>query len=82
MAIKAINDTANPNALVPTLLVFWAYPHISKFDSLIPIITQHIIAIKNAIKKVQKIEAEKQVTNALNQKIDLREWYLLCIICF
>lgn len=68
MAIKAINNIANPNSLVPTLLVFWAYSHISKFDSLILIITQHTIAIKNAIKKVQKIGAERQVTDALNQK--------------
>ena len=26
MAVKAVNDTAGPNGLTPTLLVFGAYP--------------------------------------------------------
>ena len=26
MAVKAVNDTAGPNGLIPTLLVFGAYP--------------------------------------------------------
>ena len=30
MAVKAVNDTAGPNGLVPTLLVFGAYPRITK----------------------------------------------------
>ncbi len=29
MAVKAINNLASPNSLVPTLLVFSAYPHIT-----------------------------------------------------
>jgi hypothetical protein len=29
MAFKAVNDTAGPNGLVPTLLVFGAYPRIT-----------------------------------------------------
>ena len=32
MAVKAVNDTAGPNGLVPTLLVYGAYPRISKLD--------------------------------------------------
>jgi hypothetical protein len=32
MAVKAINNTAGPNGLVPTLLVYRAYPRISKLD--------------------------------------------------
>ena len=32
MAVKAINDTAGPNGLVPTLLVYRAYLRISKLD--------------------------------------------------
>jgi hypothetical protein len=34
MAIKAINDTTGPNGLVPTLLVYGAYPRISNLDPL------------------------------------------------
>ena len=33
MAVKAINDTASPNRLVPTLLVYRAYPRMGKLDS-------------------------------------------------
>jgi hypothetical protein len=29
LAVKAVNDTASPNGLVPTLLVFGAYPRLS-----------------------------------------------------
>ena len=32
MAVKAINDMAGPNSLVPTLLVFRAYPRITSAD--------------------------------------------------
>ena len=32
MAVKAVNDTASPDGLVPTLLVYGAYPRISKLD--------------------------------------------------
>ena len=32
MAIKAVNDTTSPNRLVPTLLVYRAYPRISNLD--------------------------------------------------
>ena len=33
MAFKAINDSAGPNGLTPTLLVFRAYPHIVKSNA-------------------------------------------------
>jgi hypothetical protein len=32
MAVKAINDTAGPNGLVPTLLVYRAYLRIGNLD--------------------------------------------------
>jgi hypothetical protein len=32
MAVKAVNDTAGPDRLVPTLLVYGAYLRISKLD--------------------------------------------------
>ena len=34
MAVKAVNDSASPDRLVPTLLVFSAYPRITN-DSLL-----------------------------------------------
>jgi len=36
MAFKAINDLAGPRGLVPTLLVFKAYPQMVKSDVLFP----------------------------------------------
>jgi len=39
MAVKAVNNTASPNGLVPTLLVYGAYPRISKLDPLTPSVT-------------------------------------------
>jgi hypothetical protein len=38
MAVKAINNTAGPNKLVPTLLVYRAYPRISNLDPPAPFI--------------------------------------------
>ena len=45
MAVKAINNTANPNGLVPTLLVYKAYLRISKLDPPTPSITDQAAVI-------------------------------------
>ena len=66
MAFKAINDTAGPDGLVPTLLVFSVYPQIVELDALSPSVTQQANAIKKAIAEVQKLRAERQVADALN----------------
>ena len=39
MAFKAINNSIGPNGLVPTLLVFGAYPRITNLDAPSPIVT-------------------------------------------
>jgi hypothetical protein len=38
MAFKAINNSASPDGLVPTLLVFEAYPRMIESDALSPIV--------------------------------------------
>jgi hypothetical protein len=38
MAFKAINDSAGPNSLIPTLLVFGAYLYIVESDVPNPIV--------------------------------------------
>ena len=38
MSIKAVNDTAGPDGLVPTLLVYGAYPRITNLDPSAPFI--------------------------------------------
>ena len=45
MAVKAVNDTAGPNRLVPTLLVYGAYLRISKLDPPAPSIIDQAAAI-------------------------------------
>ena len=45
MAVKAVNDTAGPNRLVPTLLVYGAYLRISKLDPPTPSIIEQAAAI-------------------------------------
>ncbi len=34
MAVKAVNDLAGPDGIVPTLLVFGAYPRLTEMDPL------------------------------------------------
>jgi hypothetical protein len=45
MAVKAINDTARPNSLVPTLLVFGVYLRLSSFNTLTPLMIVRAEAI-------------------------------------
>jgi len=45
MAVKAINDTAGPNGLVPTLLVYGAYLRISNLGPPAPSITEQAAII-------------------------------------
>lgn len=65
MAVKAVNDTAGPNGLVPTLLVFGAYPRISDESPPTATITQRAEAIRKAMKEVREINARRQVRDAL-----------------
>jgi hypothetical protein len=55
MAVKAVNDTAGPDGLVPILLVFEAYPRISHNSSSSPIITKRAKAIRKAMAEVRKL---------------------------
>jgi hypothetical protein len=58
MAFKAINDSAGPNSLIPTLLVFRAYPYIVKSDAPNPIVVKRAAALKKAIEEIKKLKAE------------------------
>jgi hypothetical protein len=65
MAVKAVNDTAGPNGLVPTLLVYGAYPRISNLGPPAPSITEQAAAIRKAMAKIVKLRAKQIVNNAL-----------------
>ena len=58
MAVKAINDIASLNRLVPTLLVFRAYPRMSDLDPLILTITERVLAIRKVMDKITKIRVQ------------------------
>ena len=66
MIVKAVNDTADDNDLILTLLMFDAYSRMQKFDFPSSIITQRADAIKKIMKKVRITRTQKQVSNALN----------------
>jgi hypothetical protein len=66
MAVKAVNNTTSPNGLVPTLLVFSAYPYITKLDPPTPLITERVMAIHKVIAEITKLRARKSVNNTLN----------------
>ena len=52
MAIKAINNSARPDGIIPTLLVFGAYPQMTKMDAPLPSVTKRAEAIRAATKEV------------------------------
>jgi hypothetical protein len=65
MTVKAINDSAGPNSIVPTLLVFGAYPRLTKLDPPSPLVTKRAKAIRAATKEVRRLYAERRVKDAL-----------------
>jgi len=58
MAIKAVNDTASPDGLVPTLLVYRAYPRISNLDPPAPSIMDQAAIIQKAMAEIVKLQAK------------------------
>jgi hypothetical protein len=65
MAVKAVNDSARPDGIVLTLLVFGSYPRMTEIDALLPIIVKRAEAIRAATKKVRRLYTKRQVNNAL-----------------
>ena len=59
MAVKAINNTASPNGLVPTtLLVYGAYLRIGKLDPPTPFVTDRAAIIRKVIAEIVKLQAK------------------------
>jgi hypothetical protein len=71
MIVKAINDTAESDELMPILLIFEAYPRIHTMNSPIPSISQRAMTIEKAMTEMRKFRAERQVADALNTRNDL-----------
>jgi hypothetical protein len=58
MAVKAVNNITGLDRLVPTLLVYGAYPRISKLDPPAPSITDRAAAIRKAMAEIVKLRAK------------------------
>jgi hypothetical protein len=65
IAVKAINDSAGPDGIIPILLVFGAYPRITENSILSPTITKRTKTIRKTTKEVRRFYARRQVTDAL-----------------
>jgi hypothetical protein len=72
MATKAVNNTAGPDGLVLTLLVYGTYPRMTTSDNPSPTVTKRGRAIKKAIKQVVEMYIKRQVRDALKQRNGLR----------
>ena len=55
MAVKAINNSAGPDRIVPTFLVFRAYPQMTEIDALSLSVTKRAKAICAATKEVRRL---------------------------
>jgi hypothetical protein len=68
MAVKAVNDTAGPDGLVPTLLTFGAFPRMTAYEAPTPTIAERSRVLKLAMQEVRQARAEQQVKDALKQR--------------
>jgi hypothetical protein len=68
MAVKAVNDTAGPDGLVPTLLVYGAYPRMTNLDPPAPSIIDRAAAIQKAISEIAKLQAKQAINSTLNHR--------------
>jgi hypothetical protein len=80
MAIKAVNDLVGPDGIVPTLLVFGAYPRMTKDSPLLLSIIERAEAIHKAIKEVRRLNAKRQVKEALAIRNGLNTKSLLTLL--
>jgi hypothetical protein len=55
MAVKAINDSAKPDGIVPILLVFGAYPRLTEIDPFSPLVIKRAEAICITTKEVRRL---------------------------
>jgi hypothetical protein len=65
MAVKAVNNTAGPNGLISTLLVFGTFPRILHELPLLPSITARGEAMRKAMAEIHKLKAQRQIAGAL-----------------
>ena len=52
MAFKAINDSAGPDGITPTLLVYGTFPWLVDSEPPSPTITERALAVKKAMAEI------------------------------
>ena len=70
MSFKTLNDSVSSNDLVSTLLIFDAYLRMIELNASSSTIIQRFIAMKRVMNEVRKMNASKQIRNALNTRND------------
>lgn len=68
MTIKAINDTADSDELVLTLLIYDVYSRMTRNDAFISIIALRAAVLEKVMTAVRKIRNEKMINDALNTR--------------
>ncbi|KAI0996311.1 hypothetical protein K3495_g11869 [Podosphaera aphanis] len=68
MAVKALNDSAGPDGLVPSLCAFGAYPRITWNDAPAPVSKQRPDAMQKAMDELQKHRATQLINQAKNMR--------------
>ena len=82
MAVKAINNLAGLDRIVPTLLVFGVYPRITNIDPLLLSIIKRAEAIRIATKEVRRLYTERQVNNTLTIRNSLNTKLTLDLLIY
>jgi hypothetical protein len=65
ITVKAVNDSARPNGIIPIFLVFSAYPRIIENLVLSLIITKRTEVIRKTTKEIRCFYARQQVIDTL-----------------
>ena len=65
MIIKTVSDITSLNDLIPTLLVFRAYPRMIEESAPSLLIIQRVKAIHKTIKEIQQLNTIRQVKDEL-----------------
>lgn len=76
MAVKACNDSTGPDGLIPTLLVFGAFPRMSLVDPPSPDIAHRAKAVASAMRELRKLQATAKVNSALGTRNGPNTWNL------
>jgi hypothetical protein len=68
IAVKAVNDTAGHDGLIPTFLIFGIYPRLSPSSPPSPSLIIRANAMRKTMAEVRKLKARRQMTDALFQR--------------